>query len=146
MTEPYIEAVQPDGWMAAKGYANGMIAQGRTLHVGGQIGWEPSGMFAGTFVSTKFVDQFARALDNVLAVVGAAGGVPQHVVRMTVYVTDIPAYRGAVKELGAIWRERFGYHYPAMALVGVAELVHPEAVVEIEAIAALPNADGRGAP
>jgi enamine deaminase RidA (YjgF/YER057c/UK114 family) len=137
------ETVQPEGWMPAKGYANGMITRGRTLHVGGQIGWEPAGERAGTFVSTAFVDQFARALDNVLAIVAAAGGAPEDVVRMTVYVTDVPAYRRSLRELGAAWRARFGKHYPAMALVGVTALVHPDAAVEIEAVAALP--DG-GAP
>lgn len=126
--------IQPAHFPAPKGYANGMVVTGRCLFVGGQIGWETDFSFA----SDDFLPQFARALDNVLDVVRAAGGAPEHVAQMTVYVTDVPAYRASVKQLGAIWRERFGRHYPAMALVGVTELVHPQAKVEIEAVASLP--------
>jgi enamine deaminase RidA (YjgF/YER057c/UK114 family) len=132
-----LEPVQPAHFMAPKGYANGMVVTaGRTLHVGGQIGWEPDGRM----VATDFVAQFCRALDNVLDVVRAAGGRPDDIASMTIYVTDVAAYRGALRELGAAWRERLGKHYPAMALVGVSELVHPQATVEIQAVAALPEA------
>ena len=103
----------------------------------GQIGWEPDG----TFASDELVPQFARALDNVLAVVAAAGGSARSIVSMTVYVTDIAAYRSSVRELGRTWRERMGDHYPAMALVGVTELVEPRARVEIQAVAELPEED-----
>jgi enamine deaminase RidA (YjgF/YER057c/UK114 family) len=133
-----IETVHPEGWAPAKGYVNGAITSGRTLHIAGQIGWEPAGPQAGSFASDDFVHQFGRALDNVLAVVRAAGGAPEDLVRMTVYVTDVPAYRSRLREIGAAWRERLGKHYPAMALVGVTMLVHPQAQVEIEAVAALP--------
>ena len=119
------------GWPAPKGYANGRTGQGRTLHVGGQIGWDEHGAFA----TPELVPQFARALDNVIAVVRAAGGAPEDIATMTVYVTDIAAYRAAQKELGAAWRARLGKHFPAMALVAVTHLVEPQAVVEIQATA-----------
>jgi enamine deaminase RidA (YjgF/YER057c/UK114 family) len=133
-----IEVVHPAGWPPAKGYANGVVTSGRTLHIAGQIGWLPDGPGAGSFASDDFVQQLGQALDNVIAVVRAAGGVPEQLVRMTVYVTDVPAYRSRLREIGAVWRERLGKHFPAMALVGVTMLVHPQAQVEIEAVAALP--------
>lgn len=101
------------------------------LHVAGQIGWNTSG----AIVSDDLIEQFGQALDNVLAVVRAAGGEPTDVADMTVYVTDLDAYRGAAGELGEVWRARFGKHYPAMALLGVSGLVHPGARVEIQATA-----------
>jgi enamine deaminase RidA (YjgF/YER057c/UK114 family) len=129
-----LELVPPAHFAPPKGYANGVVISGRTLHVGGQIGWEPDGRFA----AVDFVSQFARTLDNVLDVVRAAGGEPTDIASMTIYVTDVDAYRRALRELGAAWRARLGTHYPAMALVGVSALVHPEAMVEIQAVAALP--------
>jgi enamine deaminase RidA (YjgF/YER057c/UK114 family) len=131
-----IEVVQPEGWPRPRGYANGVVTRGRTLHVAGQIGWDPSG----AFTARDLAGQLAQALDNVLEVVRAAGGRPEDVARMTVYVTDLEAYRRSLREIGAAWRARFGRHYPAMALVGVAGLVEPEALVEIEAVAALDGA------
>jgi enamine deaminase RidA (YjgF/YER057c/UK114 family) len=131
--KPKLDVVQPEGWPKPRGYANGVITRGRTLHVAGQVGWDA----AGNFPSPTLAGQFAQALDNVLAVVRAAGGAPEDVARMTVYVTDLDAYRGSLREVGAAWRARFGRHYPAMALVGVAGLVEPAALVEIEAVAAL---------
>lgn len=135
-----LEIVQPAGWPPPRGYANGVATRGRTLHVAGQIGWDASGRFP----RADLPGQFAQALDNVLEVVRAAGGGPEDVARMTVYVTDLDAYRNARREIGAAWRDRFGKHFPAMALVGVAGLVEPGALVEIEAVAALddPQAEG----
>jgi enamine deaminase RidA (YjgF/YER057c/UK114 family) len=125
------EEITVPGWPKPRGYANGRIGIGEPLHIGGMIGWDEQGV-----VAEGLAAQFAKALDNVLAVVKAAGGVPTDVASMTVFVTDIPAYRtAAVNELGAIWRERLGKHYPAMALLGVKELVEPRAMVEIEAMA-----------
>lgn len=123
------EIFVPD-WPKPKGYANGRVGIGNALHVGGQIGWDEHGKFGDGLVA-----QFAKTLDNVLAVVRAAGGAPSDIAAMTVYVTDIVGYRDIRKQLGPIWRERMGQHYPAMALVGVAALVEPDAVVEIEAVA-----------
>ena len=127
----HIETVQPAEWPAPKGYANGVIARGRTLYVAGQVGWNERGEFE----SDDLGEQFAKALDNVLAVVRAAGGAAEDIASMTVFVTSAPEYRAAQRALGPVWRERMGRHYPAMALVAVAALVEPEAVVEIQAIA-----------
>jgi len=124
------EDVIVPGWPAPKGYSNGRIGQGRALHVGGQIGWDAGGTFA-----TGFVAQFAQTLDNVIAVVKAAGGAIEDIAEMTVYVVDMPSYRTARKELAAVWRERLGKYYPAMALVAVNELFEPDALVEIQAVA-----------
>lgn len=123
-------------WPRPRGYANGVIGTGRVLHVAGQIGWEPDGSFA----SSDLIAQFARALDNVLTVVRAAGGAPADVASMTVYVTEIETYRARATELGPIWRDRLGRHFPAMALVAVSALVEPAAKVEIQAVAHLPAA------
>jgi enamine deaminase RidA (YjgF/YER057c/UK114 family) len=130
-----IEVVQPPHFAPPRGYANGVVARGRTLYVAGQVGWEPDGRFA----SDDFAQQFARALDNVIDVVRAAGGAPADLVKMTMYVVDLDAYRAALPAIGAAWRARLGRHYPAMALVGVAALLERRALVEIEAVAALPD-------
>lgn len=132
------EDVLVPGWPQPKGYSNGRVCSGRVLHTGGQIGWsfdEASGGFV--FRANDLVSQFAQTLDNIIAVVKAAGGWPEDIASMTVFVTDIPAYRGSQKLLGTVWRERMGRHFPAMALVGVTELVEPQALVEIQAIAYL---------
>lgn len=130
------EIINPPHFPRPRGYSNGVVASGRTLYVAGQVGWE----LDGTFASADLAHQLGRALDHVLDVLRAAGGAPEHVVRMTVYVTDLEAYRSSGKAIGAAWRERMGRHYPAMALVGVAGLVEPGAKVEIEATAVLPEA------
>jgi enamine deaminase RidA (YjgF/YER057c/UK114 family) len=128
-----MRTVQPGGWLPPKGYANGVAARGEVLLVAGQIAWNERQ----EIVSDDFVLQFDQALANVVAVVEAAGGKPTDVARMTVYVTDMPAYRAAGRALGERWRARFGKHFPAMALVGVTTLVEPRAKVEIEATAIL---------
>ena len=115
-----------------KGYADGRIGKGRPLHVAGQIGWKD-----GVFEAKDLVGQFAQALDNVLAVLRAAHAHVEDIAEMTIYVTDIAAYRAARKDLGPVWRARFGKHFPAMALVGASALVEPDALVEIQAIAYL---------
>jgi enamine deaminase RidA (YjgF/YER057c/UK114 family) len=130
-----VKTVQPEGWRPAKGYANGVVCEGgRTVYVAGQIGWDAAQRFA----TDDFVAQFDQALANVVAVVEAAGGAPDHIVKMTVYVTDLDAYRAGLRGVGAAWRARLGKHFPAMALVGVAGLVEREAKVEIEAVAHIP--------
>lgn len=121
------------GWPEPKGYANGRVGEGRVLYVGGQIGWDEQHAFP----PGGLVPQFGRTLDNVLAVVRAAGGAAEDITSMTVFVTNIEEYRAAQRALGPVWRERMGRHYPAMALVAVTALVEPEAVVEIQAIAAI---------
>jgi enamine deaminase RidA (YjgF/YER057c/UK114 family) len=134
---PHLQVVQPEGFAPPRGYSNGVVTRGRLVHVGGQVGWNASHQFT----SDDFTVQFGQALDNVLAVVRAAGADAADIARMTVYVTDLPAYRAATATLGPIWRERMGRHYPAMALVGVTGLVEPRALVEIEAVAVVPDSD-----
>ena len=127
-----IRPVDVPGWPRPRGYANGMIATGRAVHVAGQIGW-----VNGAFTTDDFAEQFGIALDNVIAVVRAAGGGPEHIADMTVFVTDLDAYRRDHKAIGAAWRARMGSHYPAMALLGVSGLVEPRAKIEICAVAYL---------
>jgi enamine deaminase RidA (YjgF/YER057c/UK114 family) len=135
-----VRYIEVPGWPKPKGYQNGALVTGmRTLYVAGQVGWNERQEMA-----TGFVAQFAQALDNVLAVVRAAGGTPESVVKMTIYVTDLPAYRDAQRELGAVWRTRFGKHFPAMALLGIAGLVEDGALLEIESICALAEQGGVG--
>jgi enamine deaminase RidA (YjgF/YER057c/UK114 family) len=129
--------VDVPGWPVPRGYQNGAVARGRILFVAGQIGWGQDQ----TFASAELTEQLAQALDNVLAVVRAAGGKPEDVAKMTIYVTDVAAYRAGQKRVGQIWRERFGRHFPAMALVGVTELVEPKALVEIETVCVLDDTE-----
>jgi len=131
----HLEFVNPAHFSAPKGYANGVISTGRTLYVAGQVGWDSEQKFP----SKEFPGQFKKALENVVDVVRAAGGNVTNLAKMTVYVTDVDAYRASVKEVGASWRDVMGKHFPAMALIGVNELVEREALVEIEAIAVLPE-------
>ena len=130
-----IRVVQPPHFARPVGYANGVVARGRTLHVAGQVGWEHDRSFA----SDEVPAQFARALEHVIDVVREAGGRPEDIVNMTVFVTDLAAYKRGVREIGAAWRALMGRHYPAMALVGVAGLVEDGAKVEIQAVASLPD-------
>ena len=132
------EIVNPESLGAPKGWNNGMLAMagGRVLFVAGQAGWESSA--AGK--PPSFTEQFMRALDKVLVVVAAAGGQPADIGRLTIYVTDLTAYRSSMKALGEAWRARFGRHYPAMALVEVRGLVDRGAMVEIEATAVIGGA------
>jgi len=132
-----IEVFDPQGWKPPRGYANTIRVAGATrlVFVAGQIAWDAEQRLVGR---GDMAAQFARALENVLACVAAAGGRPEHVVRMTVYVTDKRAYGAATKVIGESWRARMGKHYPAMSLVQVADLLEDGALVEIEATAALP--------
>lgn len=127
--------VQPAGWAAPRGYANGVAARGTQVYVAGQIGWDAQCKLVGP----GFLEQVEQALSNVVAVVEAAGGTAAHLVRMTWYVTDIDVYRKSLRELGAIYRRVIGEHFPAMALVQVVSLVELGALVEIEATAVIPD-------
>lgn len=129
--------VQPSGWAKPKGFSNGIVASGRTLYVGGQVGWDPTNPIP-TFPQ-GFTAQFERALKNVLAVVEAAGGTGTDIVRMTVYVPDKAQYLASTRALGGVWKSLLGRHYPAMALVEVKSLLEEGALVEIEATAVLSN-------
>ena len=131
-----LTVIHPLEWAPTKGYSAGMSAgEGAHLFIAGQIGWDAEQRFT----TDDFIEQFALALDNVLSVVRAGGGAPEHIAEMTVYVTDLDAYRQRARELGPIWRERLGRHYPAMALVGVSGLVEQRAKVEIQARAVIPH-------
>jgi enamine deaminase RidA (YjgF/YER057c/UK114 family) len=126
-------AVDPAALARPVGYAHGVLAgPGTTLHLAGQVGWDEKGVFAKGLVA-----QVERALDNLCTVLAAAGGKPQHLVSMRIYVLSAAAWRGAAKEIGAVWRERIGRWYPAMSLVVVAGLYEPDALVEIEGVAVL---------
>ena len=126
-------AVHPEGWKPTKGYSSGMIAEGRTLHVAGQIGWNAEQRFE----RRDFVGQTEQALRNILTVVEAAGGTATDIVRLTWYVTDKRDYLSNQREVGAAYRAVMGRHFPAMTLVAVSGLVEDEALVEIEATAVL---------
>ena len=127
--------VNPEVLGAPKGFSHGTLAPegGRTLFVAGQPGWESDNPGA----PPEFAEQFARALDKVLAVVAAAGGEARDIGRLTMYVTDLAAYRASLGALGQAWRARFGTYYPAMALLEVRGLVDRGAVLEIEATAVI---------
>lgn len=127
--------INPESLGAARGYSNGVLApaSGRLLFVAGQIAWDERQKI----VSADFVEQFDRALANVLAVVSEAGGGPDEVARLVIYVTDKEEYRARTREVGERWRARMGRHFPAMALVEVKALLEDGAKVEIEAIATL---------
>jgi enamine deaminase RidA (YjgF/YER057c/UK114 family) len=125
--------IQPDGWLPAKGYANGMLTKDGVLHIGGQIGWDANQ----EFVSDDFVGQMRQALRNIVAIVEAAGGSAGDVTRLTWFVVDKRDYLARQAEVGAAYREVFGRHFPAMSMVVVAGLVEDAALVEIEATAHL---------
>jgi enamine deaminase RidA (YjgF/YER057c/UK114 family) len=130
------EILLPEGWAKPSGYANGIAAQGRLVFTAGQIGWNPASCQIET---DDFAAQTAIALRNVAAVLRQAGAAPEHVVRMTWYITDKPAYLDARRGIGRAWREIFGRHYPAMAVVVVSALIEDRAKVEIEATAVVPE-------
>ena len=127
----------PEGWTAPVGYANGIEAEaGRIVFIAGQVGWDAQQRFA----SEALAPQFAQALDNLLAVLACAGGEPRHICRITAFCKDKAAYLAARAELGALWRERMGRHYPAMSMIFVADLLDHPACIELEATAVLPMA------
>jgi enamine deaminase RidA (YjgF/YER057c/UK114 family) len=129
-----LTVLQPQGWPQPRGYVNGVAGCGRTVLVGGQVGWDTLGRFAPDFAS-----QVQQALRNILAVLAEAGGGPEHVARLTWYVLDMEEYRASLQELGLAYRAVMGRHFPAMTLVQVGALVEPEARVEIEATALVPD-------
>ena len=127
------KVIQPEGWAAAKGYANGILTKDGMLYVGGQIGWTAEQRFE----SHDFIGQMEQCLRNIMAVVTAAGGVAEDITRLTWYVTDKAEYMARQSEVGAVYREVLGRHFPAMTMVVVAGLVEDEALLEIEATAVI---------
>jgi len=126
--------LQPKSWKPAKGYANGVVAQGRQVFIAGQIGWNEKAELVGS----DFVAQVERALINVTTVLAEAGGKPSHLTRLTWFITDKPAYVARQKEIGEVYRRVIGRHFPAMSLLVVADLLEEGAKVEIEATAVIP--------
>lgn len=122
----------PEGWPRPKGYSNGILAEGRTVYVAGQIGWTPDGVFPDGFAA-----QFRQTIENTLAVLAEAGAGPEHIVRMTWFVVDKREYLAALREIGASWRELIGPHYPVMAVVEVKGLIEDAARLEIETTAVI---------
>lgn len=124
--------LQPPEWARPKGYSNGILARGgETIYTGGLVGWDAQGRFT----SDDFVDQVRTTLENIVAVLAEAGAGPEHLVRLTWYITDRKAYRENLQAVGTAYREVIGRHYPAMAVVEVSALMEDQALVEIEATA-----------
>ena len=130
-----IKHLQPPGWLAPKGYANGIAARGTQIFVGGQIGWNTQQQFE----TDDFVAQTGQALRNIVEVLRESGAGPEHMVRMTWYITDRDEYNSRLRELGPVYREAVGRNFPAMTCVQVARLVEARAKVEIEVTAVLPD-------
>ncbi len=128
-----IRLLQPEGWPRPKGYANGVLAEGRLLFTAGLVGWDADGRFPDGMVA-----QFRQTLLNIKAVLAEAGAGPEHIVRMTWYITDKPQYLAVGRAIGEVYREVIGRHFPAMAVVEVAALIEDAALLEIETIAVLP--------
>ncbi len=130
-----MKTLLPPGWPRPKGYSNGISASGRLIVTAGVVGWDAQEHF----VSNTLPGQFAQALRNIVTILGQDGAGPQHIVRLTCYVTSIDAYPASLEDIGASWQAIIGRHYPAMALVEVVRLVEPQAMVEIEATAVVPG-------
>lgn len=129
------EILQPPGWPRPKGYSNGIAAKGRLVFTAGIIGWDAEERFP----ASHFAGQFRQTILNTLAVLAEAGAGPEHIVRMTWYVTSRQDYLASAREVGAIYRELIGRNFPAMTVVEVSALVEPEAKLEIETIAVVPE-------
>jgi enamine deaminase RidA (YjgF/YER057c/UK114 family) len=127
--------LQPEGWAKPIGYANGVSARGRTVFVGGQVGWNA----ACEFESDDFVAQVRQTLKNVVAILAEGGAEPQHITSMTWYFTDKAEYLGNLKGIGQVYREIIGRHFPAMAAMQVVALVEDRAKIEIQATAVIPE-------
>ena len=127
--------VEPEGWPRPRGYSSGMRARGEVVAISGQIGWDAEQRL----VPGGFAEQFAQALANVVSVVRAAGGRPEDLVSLTIFVTDRAAYTAAAKAMGEAYRRIVGKHYPAMAVIGVVGLLEPAALVEIQGLAVVPS-------
>jgi enamine deaminase RidA (YjgF/YER057c/UK114 family) len=134
MTNPSLQFLHPSHWKPAIGYSNGVAATGRMVFTGGIIGWNADQEFE----TDDFVGQVEQALRSIVEVLACAGAGPQHLVRLTWYVTDKKEYLASLKELGRVYKAVIGRHYPAMALVQVVALVEDRAKVEIEATAVIP--------
>jgi enamine deaminase RidA (YjgF/YER057c/UK114 family) len=130
------QSILPEGWDPPIGYANAMLAEkGRVLALAGQVGWNAKQVFE----SDRLVPQFEQALRNILDILAAAGGKPEHIIRITAFCIDRPQYLETRRELGRIWRDLMGKHYPAMSMIFVADLLDHPAKIELEATAVIPD-------
>ena len=127
--------LQPEGWSQPKGYANGIVAEGKLIILGGQIGWNAKQKFE----TDEFVPQFRQTLENIITLLSEAGAGPENIVRLTWFITDRDAYLNSQKEMGRAYREIMGRNFPAMSVVQVVRLIEDRALVEIEATAVLPD-------
>ena len=130
-----MKTLLPPGWPRPRGYANGVSASGRTIVTAGVVGWTAEEKFE----AADLAGQFRQALANIIAILAEGGAGPEHIVRMTCYVTDIDEYRSSLAGIGDAWRDMIGRHFPAMAMVAVTALVEPEAKIEIVATAIVPE-------
>lgn len=131
-----MRVIQPEGWKQPVGYSNAIETRpGRVLYVAGQVGWNENEVFA----SENLAPQFEQALKNILAIVAAAGGKPEHIARITAFCIDKPGYLKARPEIGRIWRTLMGKHFPAMSMIFVADLLDTPAKIELEATAVIPD-------
>lgn len=135
MSDSPHQFLQPPGWPRAKGYSNGVVASGRTVFVGGMVGWNENEEFE----AKDFPGQFRQVLLNIMAVLKEAGAEPEHIVRMTWFIGDKQEYLSCQKEMGAAYREIIGRHYPAMAVIEVRGFIEDGAKLEIEATAVIPD-------
>ena len=129
--------LQPDGWVPAKGYSNGVLAEGRTIFTGGLVGWNENQ----EWIETDMVGQFRQTLQNIVAVLAEGGARPEHLVRLTWYITDKQEYNANLRAFGAAYRDVIGRHFPAMAVVQVVALMEDAARIEIEATAVIPMSE-----
>jgi enamine deaminase RidA (YjgF/YER057c/UK114 family) len=135
MSETTPQTLQPPGWPRPRGYSNGIVASGRQIFIAGQIGWDAQGRFA----SSRLADQVGQALANICSVLAQAGAGPQHIVRLTWYITSREEYHAEIADIGAAYRAVMGKQYPVMSVVQVVALMEADAKVEIEATAVLPG-------
>lgn len=132
-----MQILQPPDWLPPRGYSNGIVAEGKLVFIAGQVGWDETE----TFNSDNFVDQARQALMNIVTVLAEADARPEHITRMIWYITDKQEYLASLKQLGSVYQEVIGKHYPVMSMVQVNALMEDRAKVEIEATAVIPLAD-----
>lgn len=130
-----LRAVNPAGWVRPKGYSNGIVGRGTFVFIAGQVGWDGQERFH----SDDFIEQLRQALKNTVDILGAAGAKPDHLARMVWYVLDKQEYMARIAEVGGVWREMIGRHFPAITLVEVGALVADRARLEIESMAVIPD-------
>jgi enamine deaminase RidA (YjgF/YER057c/UK114 family) len=131
-----MRVIQPEGWKQPVGYANAIESRpGRMLFIAGQVGWNENEVFE----SEELAPQFEQALKNILTILAAAGGKPEHICRITAFCIDKPAYLAARRDIGRIWRELMGKHFPAMSMIFVADLLDTPGKIELEATAVIPD-------